>query len=244
MQDIRALHRADPAPRPQMRRYEIRSLTPKGDIAETRQIAPALPLFEDAFCAFARGTLIDTEHGQMAIEDLLPGDQIRTADGSCQPVVWIGSTTLVPGQRKSRSRSFNLSRIMADSFGMARPMSYLIAGPTARLLNTPEHLRAISGGNQMLTPVRAFVDGVNVIETTPPTAVQLYHLCLPRHAVIKISGLEFETYHPGANPIRSTSHAMRELFLNMFPHISHLGDFGLLAHPRAGEGQMDDINAA
>ena len=41
--------------RPQLRRYEVSALLANGNIAETRHIAPALPLFEDAFCAFTRG---------------------------------------------------------------------------------------------------------------------------------------------------------------------------------------------
>ena len=48
---------------------------------------------------------------------------------------------------------------------------------------------------------------------SPPTAVQVYHLMLPRHAVIGVGGLEFETYHPGATAFRTTSPAMREIFL-------------------------------
>lgn len=133
---------------------------------------------------------------------------------------------------------------MADSFGMQRPSSCMIAGPSARLLHTPEHLRAIAGGNQMLTPVQEFVDGMNVIETAPPTPVELFHICLPRHSVIRVGGLEFETFHPGINAARNISHAMRSLFLNLFAHIEQLTDFGQPAFPRAGDGQFDAMHAA
>ena len=62
--------------KPQLRRYEVSSLLPNGGIAETRHIAPALPIFEDAFCAFTRGSLVETTQGPIAVEDLLPGDNI------------------------------------------------------------------------------------------------------------------------------------------------------------------------
>lgn len=226
-------------PKPQLRRYEVSSLLPCGQIAETRHVAPALPLFEDAFCAFSRGSMVETESGYVAIEDLLPGDLISTRDGPSQPLVWRGRTTLVPGRPGPQGRNLHLTRIMADSFGVQRPMSCVIAGPSARLLHAPDHLRALAGGMQMLTPVQEFIDGSYVIETAPPTPVELYHLCLPRHAVIRVGGLSFESYHPGLTAPRLISQAMRTVFLNLFPHASQLCDFGSLAHSRMGEGPQD-----
>lgn len=253
---VRAAHHAvqtdpllkDPAAwraqkRPQLRRYEISALLENGNIAHTRQLAPALPLFEDAFCAFSRGSLVETESGPVAIEDLQPGERVLTTDNQTETVLWKGSTTLVPGRPGPSGRNLRLTRIMADAFGMQRPLSYVLAGPSARLLNTPNHLRSLIGSAQMLTPVQEFVDGMNVIETAPPTPVELFHICLPRHAAIRIGGLEFETYHPGTNAVRMISHAMRSVYLNLFAHIEHLGDFGPLAFPRAGDGQIDAISA-
>ena len=229
--------------RPQLRRYEVSTLQKNGDVAQTRHIAPALPLFENAFCAFSRGSLVETETGPVAIEDLWPGDRVMTQTGKAEPIMWKGSTVVVPGQNSDQRRPITLTRIMADSFGLQRPMSCVIAGPAARLLNTPDHLRSLSGGSQMLTPVQEFVDGNNVVSTAPPTPVELFHMCLPRHAVIKVGGLDFETYHPGANAARLVSFAMRSLFTNLFEHIQNLGDFGQPVFPRAGDGQIDALSA-
>lgn len=240
LQDPAALRASN---RPQLRRYDIQSLAGNGDIVDIRQIAPALPLFEDAFCAFSRGSLIETDIGPVAIEDLLPGDRVVIQDGSAQPVVWKGSTIVVPGRRDAKGRTHHLTRIMADSFGMQRPMSCIISGPSARILNTPGHLRKLMGSRPTLTPVREFLDGISVIETAPPTAVELFHILLPRHAVVRVGGLQFETYHPGVNAVRMISQAMRSLFLDMFPHIYQLTDFGPQAFPRAGDGQVDAIGA-
>lgn len=227
--------------RPQLRRYDVQSLLPNGDIAETRHIAPALPLFEDAFCAFSRGTMIETDMGPIAIEDLLPGDMVMTLSGQSLPVLWKGSTNIVPGRVDPTGRTFKLARIMADSFGMQRPLSYIMAGPSARILKTPGRLRALAGGKSILTPVKEFIDGNSVIETAPPTAVQLFHICLPKHAIIKVAGLEFETYHPGVNAVRTMSHAMRSIYLGLFAHIDKLTDFGAQSFPRAADGEIDAI---
>ena len=237
------------APRPgtkqkaQLRRYEVSTLLPNGDVAQNRHIAPALPMFEDAFCAFTRGSLVETEQGPMAIEDLLPGDTVLTQDGTSQTILWKGSVTLIPGRVDSRGRTRPLTRIMADTFGMQKPMSGVITGPAARLLGTPAHMRHLNGGQPMLTPVHEFQDGMSVIETLPPTPVELFHICLERHSVIRVDGLEFETYHPGINAARMISQSLRSIYLNLFSHVESLSDFGPLLYPRAGDGEIDAITA-
>jgi len=245
--DSTALLREAPRPgakqKAQLRRYEVSALLPNGDVSQTRHIAPALPVFEDAFCAFTRGSLVETRHGPMAIEDLLPGDSVLTHDGQSETVLWKGSVTLVPGREDSRGRTRPLTRIMSDTFGVQKPLSGVIAGPAARLLSTPSHMRHLSDGQPMLTPVAEFQDGMNVIETQPPTPVELFHICLKRHAVISVDGLQFETYHPGVTAVRMMSHSLRTVYLNLFPHIDSLSDFGPLRMPRAGDGEIDAITA-
>jgi hypothetical protein len=229
--------------RPQLRRYETLSLLPNGDIAETRQIAPALPLFEDAFSAFTRGSLVETDTGPVSVEDLLPGDRVMTHEGAAEPILWIGKTTLVPGRPGAGGRSHKLTRIQSDSFGMQKPMGCVIAGPSARLLRTPGHLRSLIGAKPALVPIQEFHDGMNIVETAPPTPIELFHMCLPRHAVINVGGLQFETYHPGVTALRMISHAMRSIYLNLFSHIDELRDFGPQVFPRTGDGEIDALSA-
>ncbi|MGC1496645.1 MAG: Hint domain-containing protein [Sulfitobacter sp.] len=218
------------------RSFEIAALRTDGSLYIGQDKAPALPLFESAFSAFARGTLIQTVDGEIAIEDLQPGDMINTTSGEPAKLIWIGSSNFVPADA---GRRMPLIRIMADSFGPARPSSFLTVGPGARILHTPHHLRSEAGSARMLTPVREFVDGVNVIEVVPPTPVRLFHICLSRHAAIHAGGLEMETFHPGAQATRMVSHTMRDRFLSMFPQISHVSDFGPLAHPRVPEQEPE-----
>jgi hypothetical protein len=72
----------------------------------------------------------------------------------------------------------------------------------------------------------------------------MFHLCLPRHAIIRVGGLEFESYHPGPNAARMISHAMRSVFLNLFAHADSIGDFGPMAHPWAeAMGDPDQLSA-
>ncbi|MEM8655197.1 MAG: Hint domain-containing protein [Pseudomonadota bacterium] len=217
-----------------LRTFEVAALRADGSRSVATFKAPALPLFEGAFSAFARGVVLSGPEGGVAIEDLQPGDWLSTSAGAPAQVVWIGSSSFVPSDA---GRRIPLIRIMADSFGQNRPASFITVGPAARLLQTPAHLRGTAGGAPLLTLASAFVDNVNVIEVVPPTPIRLFHICLTRHAAVDVGGIEVETFHPGQHAIRQVSHAQRDLFLSMFPHIAHVTDFGPLAHPRAPEAE-------
>lgn len=219
------------------RNFEIAALRADGSIFIGQDRAPAIPLFESAFSAFAQGTLIRTPDGDVAIEDLQPGDMVNTSTGDAAQLIWIGSSRFVPAEAGRRTP---LIRIMTDSFGEDRPSSFLTVGPGARLLNTPEHLRAEANGQRMFTPAKEFVDGVNVIEVVPPTPVRLFHICLSRHAAVFAGGIEVESFHPGKGSAQSVSPSLHDRFLGMFPQIGHVSDFGPLAHPRASKADVEE----
>ena len=216
------------------RSYEIAALRGDGSLFIGQDKAPAIPLFERAFAAFARGTPILTDAGEIAVEDLQPGDMLPTSAGEPAELVWIGSGTFTPAEAGRRTP---LVRIMPDAFGQGRPSGFLTLGPAARLLLRPPHLQAGPDDAQVFTPARAFVDGVNVIEVVPPTPVRLFHLVLTRHAAIRAGGLDVETFHPGTDALHDASPSLNNRFLGMFPRIGTVGDFGPLAHPRAPEAQ-------
>lgn len=212
------------------RTYEVAALREDGSLYIGQSTAPAIPLFENAFSAFTHGSLIQTTMGPIAVEDLQPGDLVQTSTGEAATLTWIGTSTFSPADAGKRTP---LARIMPDAFGPSRPERSLTVGPGARILHTAANLRGLADGRQLLTPVSKFVDGVNVIEVTPPTPSRMFHICLSRHAVINVNGIEMETFHPGSAAARDVPHAMRDRFISLFPRISHLSDFGPLAHPRA-----------
>lgn len=220
--------------RPQLRPCRASWLTHTGEISDSRFLIPAHPLFESAFCGFSRGTLVDTPTGPVAIEDLLPGDAVLTESGLTQQISWIGATTLVPATGNEAERTVPLHRILADAFGMSRPLSHIVVGPSARILG---HF------GQALTPMSRFEDGVNVAPLSPPSPVEMFHICLRDHALIRMGGLAFESYHPGTAAFHDVGPAMRDLFMKLFPHIDTLADFGLMQYPR-DDDQIAGPNAA
>lgn len=226
--------RADPArlrsgPRPgtPLTTYDISYLRSDGQVQRHRQTAPASPTFLAAFSAFARGTLITTAQGPVAVEDLEPGMKLITNERGPSPLLWIGSMMLAPQARLFGTGVPVLTRIMADALGMGRPMTDVVAGPSARLLHRSPGL-----ADQILQPVHILADGVHVIGANPPSPVQLFHLALYRHATITVAGLPAETFHPGPGYEAALPYEDHATFLGLFPHVRKSSDFGSLAHPR------------
>ena len=217
---------------PLTRRYEISYLDDLGEIQDTTRIAPALPVFEEAFSAFAHGVILNTASGPVAIEDILPGDTLMCASGRLATVRWKGAITLVPGAPTITGEPEKLCRVTPDAFGLSRPSRDVVLGPSARRLDRDATVRAVTGTEAAMVPLSAQADGVSVIQVTPATPVRVYHRVTDRHEAVVAGGLEIETYHPGPDAAYSLSSEMRELFLQLFPHVNALGDFGRLLWPR------------
>ena len=218
--------------RPLLRTYEVVHLGENGNLESFSRLAPAHPAFEDAFAAFARGTLFETPRGPVAIEDLLPGDEIRTLESGFQPVVWRGATTLVaeaPGQSAPMGR---LTRIAADGLGIARPMPDLVLDPTARIFDGGPAAQKLACNAGAFIPARDHIDGVSVIELTPISAVQVFHLGLPRQHRILAHGVELESQHPGSLHLLGLRGEMLRLYLSLFPHIADFSALSPLRYPR------------
>jgi len=227
-----------------MRKIEVACLSASGAEVTFNRLVPALGVFEDAFAAFTRSTLLTTARGLVAVEDLWPGDMLRTIGGGFRPLLWKGATMVVPQARGQDPAMGRLTRIAADALGIARPIADLILGPRARLAHRGPGIRNLTGVEAALIPARDFIDGDHVVEIMPATAIQVFHLGLAAHERVLAHGVEVETMHPGpthAIPLRGD---MMALYLSCFPHMTDLAAFGPPCLPRLRLQDLDLFNAA
>lgn len=224
---------------PLMRRYEVVHLLPNGDIDDFTKLAPAHASFEDSFGAFARGALFQTDRGAVAIEDILPGDQVKTVTSGFQPVQWRGSMTLVPGAAGQDARMGRLIRIAADALGIGRPMPDLLLGPSARLYHRSPTLQRVTGHTAAFVPAADFLDGVNIVEVSPQTPVQVFQLGFMNHQRMVVNGVELDSHNPGARHELGLRGDMLALYMTLFPHMERIEDFGMLMHPRLSMHDLD-----
>lgn len=188
--------------------------------------APAIPMFETAFSAFAQGSLVQTDNGPVAVEDLQPGMNIETHDGRHLPLLWLGSMTIAPAKRITET-SEQLFRVTEGSFGPALGAPDLLLGAGARIMRN-----GTGDAFAQLTNIESLADGSAVIAITPRSPVVVFHICLSSHCLIRVNDLILETYHPGQNAQYRLSQELLLDFIRFFPHIHKLSDFGPMNHRR------------
>ncbi|SFR34742.1 Hint domain-containing protein [Yoonia tamlensis] len=214
------------------RKYEIAYLNAENEIVEFARMAPALPTFENAFGALGRGAMVHTQNGPMTVEDLLPGDRIRLANGECETLLWRGSMVLHPDAVEPNSEHCCLTRITAEALGPSRPTPDLVLGPTAHLLHRAAGVRTLTGKRAAYIPARDFVDGSHFIALSPAIPVQLYQLGFARQESLMVNGIEIESLHPGTFFGLGLRGDLLAQYLALFPHKRDLDDFGEMRYPR------------
>ncbi|WOI55628.1 Hint domain-containing protein [Palleronia sp. LCG004] len=208
-----------PAMPPLSERYRVAWLTRSGEIEECERAGPATPFFLHSFSALARGALLRTPEGIVAIEDAHPGMKIVTTRGT-RTLRWIGSCTIRP-DREGRT----LYRLPADAMGLGRPAPDLMLGPGARLVTLVEGCHAERARARALVPVADLVDGQSVLAIRPLSAIACYQLGFAEHETLDVNGMEVESLHP-ETAMAGANDALRRLYMSMFPHKAGVEDFG------------------
>lgn len=207
------------------RPYDVAWLTSSGDVAYDTIVAPSVPVIESACANLARGALVSTPQGPVAVEDLVPGQDVVTSEYGPLPLRWVGSYELSPRDAQTSDRG-RLFRVTADSFGLGKPAQDLLLAPRAHILMRHAACRALFGVEQAFGPVRAFEDGETVISVTPMSAVTVFNLAFDCQATITANGVELESFHPGPHAETLLDDEMLYSLLRLFPHVRSLDSFG------------------
>jgi len=136
---------------------------------------------DDTIVCFAKGTLISTAKGLVAVEKLKAGDQVLTIDGEHAPIVWLGHRR-VNCLKHSQPELANPVRVSKDAFGPGMP--------SADVFLSPAHAVYAYGH---LVPVRHLINDVTITQESVDS-ITYYHIELPKHTVIFAQGLPAETY--------------------------------------------------
>lgn len=214
------------------RKFDLLYLDRAGHISEQSLMAAAHPAFEQAFCVLKQGSLVQTEHGIVAVEQVYPGDRLRLSTGNYEVVQWRGSLTLNPQEIAANAPSAELTRITGDAFGFNRPSTDLVLGHGARLLHRSPGIRRFNGSDSAFIPASDFVDGNNLIALRPAVPVTMYQFGFHGQRALEVNGVPVETLHPGTAFNLGLRGDSLRAFLALFPHKSSFEDFGLLHVPR------------
>ena len=141
------------------------------------------PLFCDPVC-LVRGARIETVSGEIAIENLVVGDLVRTAEGGFKRVRWIGHRSYSKGAEAAWPANVDPVLVMASAIG---------AGvPSRDLYLSPKHALFIDG---YLIPVMFLINGATIRQNAyAQDLVDYFHVECDTHEVMFAEGLPVETF--------------------------------------------------
>lgn len=198
------------------RTYQVAWLDQYGAAQWKDVTAPAHPAVEATCGAVAHGTPIQTPDGTIAVEDIIPGTRILTADGDTATVRWVGSYVLVR-RRGVAPHAPLLFRITADAFGPGRPAADIVVSRHARILLHHAKVQTRFGTPAAFVPVTALVDGDSIFPVNPVSPVTVYNVSTDAQTGVLATGLAFEAHHASIFASVQLDVEVRDAFVRLFP---------------------------
>jgi hypothetical protein len=135
---------------------------------------------------FLPGTQIATLSGDIPVEQLVVGHQVRTASGGVQPIVWIGVGRVLatPGRRNAATPVTVSKGALGDNV------------PNRDLRLTKGHSLYLDG---ILIPVEFLVNHRSIFWDDRAQEVTVYHVELASHDILIADGAPAESYRDDGN---------------------------------------------
>lgn len=166
-----------------------------------------------------RGTLIETGHGPVAVEDLAPGDMVQTRDSGLRPVRWIGSRRMNAAQL-ALAPELRPIRIAAGAIGPDIPDRDLLVSPQHRVLLTGWKAELYFGEPEILVPAKSLVDDCTIVIARDVEDVEYFHVLFDRHEIMLTNGAPTESFFPGAYVLDALDRAVSEELYAIFPELA------------------------
>jgi hypothetical protein len=163
----------------------------------------------DSVPCFVAGTRIRTPEGEVAVEELRPGDLVLTKDEGAQPLRWIGT------RRVAATAAFAPIAIAPDTFGRH---GALRLSPLHRVLIRDSLAELLFGEGEVLVAARDLVND-RTVRRIEGGEVDYVHLLFDRHQLIWSEGLLTESFLPGPQTARSFEAGIVAEICALFPEI-------------------------
>lgn len=167
---------------------------------------------------FTRGTMILTDRGEVAIEDLAEGDLVQTVDNGLQPIRWIGGSVLTAADLGANP-NLRPIRIAKGALGEGVPVRDLVVSPQHRVLVRSNIAQRLFGTREVLVAAKQLcqLEGIDVVSDLQE--VEYFHILFDRHEVIISEGAETEALFTGDEALRGVEKTALEEILTIFPQL-------------------------
>ncbi|WP_406649776.1 Hint domain-containing protein [Aliisedimentitalea scapharcae] len=155
--------------------------------------SPSAPV-QPAITGFLTGTIILTQRGEVAVEDLVAGDKIISRDAGLVLLRGISSTT-------SRVRTV---RVAAGSLGDTRPEEDMDLPADHRILVRDWRAKAVFGASQAMAAIGDLIDGEFITDLGEMDRC-LFQLHFDSPHIVYAGGLEVECGPLPATPLQSAA---------------------------------------
>ncbi|MCH4092480.1 Hint domain-containing protein [Acetobacter sp.] len=168
---------------------------------------------------YCRGTLIDMQDGRKAVEDIVIGDVVKTANGQYRPVRWVGY----------RAYDGLFARGNPDLIPVIFRKNSLGNGvPVRDLTVSPLHAMFVDG---WLIPAHCLVNDMSIVHGVIDERLEYFHIELETHDILLAEGAPAESFvDDQSRNMFHNAHTFHELY----PHVCS-GE-ALYCAPRLEEG--------
>lgn len=182
------------------------------------------PLNEGTIPCFLAGTLIATKRGEVAVEDLRPGDMVVVRDGGLAPIRWIGSLQAdARGDRFERNAPICIPR---GSMGRNMPARDLYVSPNHRIWMRDASFEMFFAEREVLIPAKHLVGWKGIKQVSYVPEPEYFHILFDTHQIILSDGMLTESFHPGEVTIDQFENEARDELLRLFPELINLASYG------------------
>ncbi|MFV2038599.1 MAG: Hint domain-containing protein, partial [Paracoccaceae bacterium] len=174
-------------------------------------VSTQIPIADLAPPCFVRGTMILTPKGEVAVENLRPGDLVVTLDHGAQRVRWIGMSEV------DASGEFAPVLIRAGALGNSRALR---VSPQHRILVQGWQAELYFGQSAVLVAAKHLVDGAGIVQETGKS-VCYFHMMFSQHELVTSDGVLSESFFPG-DQVMLRDRATRDELFELFPELADI----------------------
>lgn len=171
------------------------------------------------FVCFRNGTMIMTDRGNVAVEDLKAGDMVLTRDNGLQQLRWIGSKQM-GSELLQMFPQLRPVRIQAGALGDGLPERDLYVSQQHRILVNSKIALRMMGDSEVLIAAKFLteIDGIDIDDSAE--ALEYFHLLFDQHEIVLSEGAATESLFTGAEALRSVDPAARAEMIALFPELT------------------------